>query len=36
MRFGILFDMFLDPSFKINKSVANITKTATSISKFIY
>ena len=34
MRFVILFDMFLDPSFKMTTSFANIARTtATTIHK---
>ena len=35
MRLAILFDMFLNPSFKMT-SFANIARTAASTSKFIY
>ena len=36
MRFVILFDMLLNPSFKITTSFANIARTAATTSKFIY
>ena len=36
IRLVILFDMFLDPSFKIATSFANIARTTASSSKFIY
>ena len=36
MRLVILFDMLLNPSFKITTSFANIARTTASISKFIY
>ena len=36
MRLAILFDMFLNPSFKIMTSFANIATTAASTSKFTY
>ena len=32
----ILFDMFLDPNFQKTASFANIARTTTSTSKFIY
>ena len=32
----ILFDMFLDPNFQMTASFANIARTTTSTSKFIY
>ena len=32
----ILFDMFLDPNFQMTASFANIARTTTSASKFIY
>ena len=35
-RLVMLFDMFLNPSFKMTTSFANITRTTASISKFIY
>ena len=35
MRLYILFDMFLNPSFKMAASFANIARTAASTSKFI-
>ena len=35
MRLVILFDMFLNPSFKMTKSFANIARTTVSTSKFI-
>ena len=34
MRLGILFDMFLNPSFKLTRSFANIARTTASTSKF--
>ena len=36
MRLVFLFDMFLNPSFEITTSFANIGRTAVSTSKFIY
>ena len=36
MRFVILFDMLLTPSFKMTTSFANIAKTTASTSKFLY
>ena len=36
MRLVILFDMFLNPSFKMKTSFANIARTTASTSKFIY
>ena len=36
MRPVIIFDMFLNPSFKMTTSVANIARTTASTSKFIY
>ena len=36
VRFDNLFDMFLNPSFKITTSFANITRTTASANKFIY
>ena len=36
MRLAILFDMLLNPSFKMTTSFANIARTAASTSKFIY
>ena len=36
MRLVILFDMFLNPSFKMTTSFANIARTTASTSKFIY
>ena len=36
IRLVILFDMFLDPKFKIATSFANIARTTASSSKFIY
>ena len=36
MRLVILFDMFLNPSFKMATSFANIVRTTASTSKFIY
>ena len=35
MRPVILFDMLLNPSFKMTKSFANIARTRVSTSKFI-
>ena len=35
MRLAILFDMFLNPSFKIT-SFANVARTTASTGKFIY
>ena len=34
--FLILFDMLINPSFKMRKSFANIARTTVSTSKFIY
>ena len=36
MRLVILIDMFLNPSFKMATSFANVAKTTASTSKFIY
>ena len=36
MRLLILSDMFLNPSFKMATSFANIARTTPSTSKFIY
>ena len=36
MSLVILFDMLLNPSFKIMASLANIARTTASASKFIY
>ena len=36
MRLAILFDMFLNPSFKITTSFANIARITVSTSEFIY
>ena len=36
MRLVILFDMLLNPSFKIATSFANIARSTASTSKFIY
>ena len=36
VRLVILFDMLLNPCFKIMTSFANIARTAASKSKFIY
>ena len=36
MRLVILFDMLLNPSFKMTTSFANIARTTASTSKFIY
>ena len=36
MRPVILFDMLLNPSFKMTTSFANIARTIASTSKFIY
>ena len=36
MRLVILFDMLLNPSFKMTTSFANIVRTTASTSKFIY
>ena len=36
MRLVILFDMFLNPSFKVTLGFANTAKTAASTSKFMY
>ena len=36
MRLVILFNMSLDPSFKMMTSLANIDRNTASASKFIY
>ena len=36
MRLVILFDMLLNPSFKMATSFANIARTTASTSKFMY
>ena len=36
MRLVILFDMFLNPSFKMTTSFTNIARTTASTSKLIY
>ena len=36
MRLVILFDMLLNPSFKMTTSFANVAGTTASTSKFIY
>ena len=36
MRLVILFDMFVNPSFKMTTGFANIARTTASTSKFIY
>ena len=36
MRLVILFDMILNPSFKMTTSFANIATTTASTSKFVY
>ena len=36
MRLVILFDMLLNPSFKMTSSFANIARTTASTSKYIY
>ena len=36
MRLVILFDMFLNPSFKMATSFTNVARTTASTSKFIY
>ena len=36
MRLATLFDMLLNPSFKMMTSFANIARTTASTSKFIY
>ena len=36
VRLVILFDMFLNPRFKMATSVANVARTRASTSKFIY
>ena len=36
MRLVILFDLFLNPSFKMNAGFANISRTKARSSTFIY
>ena len=36
MRLVILFDMLLNPGFKMTTSFANIVRTIASTSKFVY
>ena len=36
MKLVILFDMLLNPSFKMTTGFANIARTTASTSKFIY
>ena len=36
MRPVVLFDLFLNPSFKMTTSFTNIARTTASTSKFIY
>ena len=36
MRLAIVFDMFLNPTFKITTNFANIARTAASTSRYIY
>ena len=36
MRLVILFDMLLNPRFKMAATFANMARTTASISKFIY
>ena len=36
MRLIVPFDMFINPSFKIATSFANVARTTTSTSKFVY
>ena len=36
MRLVILFDLLLNPSFKMTTGFANIAKTTANTSKFIY
>ena len=36
MRLVILFDIFLNPSFKITTSFASVARTTASTGKFIY
>ena len=36
MRLVIVFDMFLNPSFEMMASFANVARTTSSTSKFIY
>ena len=36
MRLVVVFDMLLNPSFKMTTGVANIARTTVSTSKFIF
>ena len=36
MRLVILFDMLLNPNFKMTTGFANVARTTASTSKFIY
>ena len=36
MRLVIIFDMHLNPSFKMTTGFANVARTTASTSKFIY
>ena len=36
MRLVILFDIFLNPNFKMTASFANIARTTASTSKLVY
>ena len=36
MRLVVLFDVFLNPSFKITTHFANVARTTARTSKFIY
>ena len=36
MRLVILFDMFLNTSFKVTATFANVARTTASTGKFIY
>ena len=36
MRLAILFNMFINPNFKMTTSFANVGRTAASTSKCIY
>ena len=36
MRLVILFDMLLNPSFKMTTGFANVARTTASTSKFVY
>ena len=36
MRLAILFDMLLNPSFKMTTGFANVARNTASTSKFIY